>query len=302
MRWTSPRSGSTTCRPAGSSRPSASRCATCSRPIFRRRRPHGATRSASGSGRDFGSMPTAGRRRAIRSTPLGWRGRTPASATPRTASTRRCSWRLRTPRRSPSPRPPPAPTSASRSCRPVAGSPKRCARRAISRANGRRWSTSSTSATAHYHWVHAINNTALVAAALYRFDGDFSGAISAVVQGGWDTDTNGAAVGSILGAIVGAVGNRRSLGGAAAGPLRELAARLRRDHARRARAADARRRAGCCVSIPLEEPRDPWSPRPIDRPTPVSLDPEAPLDALDGGEDLRRARRSCRMARLARCR
>jgi ADP-ribosylglycohydrolase len=53
----------------------------------------------------------------------------------------------------------------------------------------------------HYHWVHAINNTALVAAALTRFDGDFSGGIGAVVQGGWDTDTNGAAVGSILGAL-----------------------------------------------------------------------------------------------------
>ncbi|MBA2332673.1 MAG: ADP-ribosylglycohydrolase family protein [Actinobacteria bacterium] len=58
----------------------------------------------------------------------------------------------------------------------------------------------------HYHWVHAINNTALVAAALYRFDGDFAGGIGAVVQGGWDTDTNGAAVGSILGATVGAAG------------------------------------------------------------------------------------------------
>jgi ADP-ribosylglycohydrolase len=57
-----------------------------------------------------------------------------------------------------------------------------------------------------YHWVHAINNTALVAAALYAFDGDFSGGISAVVQGGWDTDTNGAAVGSVLGATVGAGG------------------------------------------------------------------------------------------------
>jgi ADP-ribosylglycohydrolase len=56
------------------------------------------------------------------------------------------------------------------------------------------------------HWVHAINNTALVAAALYAFDGDFSGAIGAVVQGGWDTDTNGAAVGSVLGAIVGPAG------------------------------------------------------------------------------------------------
>ncbi len=52
----------------------------------------------------------------------------------------------------------------------------------------------------HYHWVHAINNTALVAAALYAFD-DFSPAICGVVQAGWDTDTNGAAVGSILGAL-----------------------------------------------------------------------------------------------------
>jgi len=52
----------------------------------------------------------------------------------------------------------------------------------------------------HYHWVHAINNTALVAAALHAFD-DFSPAICAVVQGGWDTDTNGAAVGSIFGAL-----------------------------------------------------------------------------------------------------
>jgi ADP-ribosylglycohydrolase len=51
-----------------------------------------------------------------------------------------------------------------------------------------------------YHFVHAINNTALVAAALYAFD-DFSSAICGVVQGGWDTDTNGAAVGSIFGAL-----------------------------------------------------------------------------------------------------
>lgn len=57
-----------------------------------------------------------------------------------------------------------------------------------------------------YHWVHAINNTALVAAALYAYDGDFSGGISAVVQGGLDTDTNGAAVGSILGALSGPAG------------------------------------------------------------------------------------------------
>lgn len=55
-----------------------------------------------------------------------------------------------------------------------------------------------------YHWVHAVNNTALVAAALYAFDGDFSGGICGVVQGGLDTDTNGAAVGSVLGALAGA--------------------------------------------------------------------------------------------------
>jgi ADP-ribosylglycohydrolase len=54
-----------------------------------------------------------------------------------------------------------------------------------------------------YHPVHAINNTALAAAALYAFDGDFSRGICAVVQGGLDTDTNGAAVGSILGATLG---------------------------------------------------------------------------------------------------
>jgi ADP-ribosylglycohydrolase len=57
-----------------------------------------------------------------------------------------------------------------------------------------------------YHWVHAINNTALVAAALYTFESDFSDAVCAVVQGGWDTDTNGAAVGSILGAVAGTAG------------------------------------------------------------------------------------------------
>jgi ADP-ribosylglycohydrolase len=57
-----------------------------------------------------------------------------------------------------------------------------------------------------YHWVHAINNTALVAAALYAFDGDFSRAVCGAVQGGWDTDTNGAAVGSILGATTGTAG------------------------------------------------------------------------------------------------
>jgi ADP-ribosylglycohydrolase len=50
------------------------------------------------------------------------------------------------------------------------------------------------------HWVHAINNTALVAAAMYRFT-SFDDAVGAVVSAGWDTDTNGAAIGSIFGAL-----------------------------------------------------------------------------------------------------
>jgi ADP-ribosylglycohydrolase len=58
------------------------------------------------------------------------------------------------------------------------------------------------------HWVHAINNTALVAAAMYHFT-SFDDAVGAVVSGGWDTDTNGAAVGSIFGAVAGAAGIAR---------------------------------------------------------------------------------------------
>jgi ADP-ribosylglycohydrolase len=55
------------------------------------------------------------------------------------------------------------------------------------------------------HWVHALNNTALVAAAMYRFT-SFDEAICGVVAGGWDTDTNGAAIGSIFGALAGVDG------------------------------------------------------------------------------------------------
>lgn len=54
------------------------------------------------------------------------------------------------------------------------------------------------------HWVHVLNNTALVVAALVYADGDFETAITAVVSGGWDTDSNGATVGSLTGALTGA--------------------------------------------------------------------------------------------------
>lgn len=51
----------------------------------------------------------------------------------------------------------------------------------------------------HYHWVHTINNAALVVAALIYGQGDYQRSIAAAVMGGWDTDCNGATVGSIVG-------------------------------------------------------------------------------------------------------
>lgn len=55
-----------------------------------------------------------------------------------------------------------------------------------------------------YHWVHTINNAALVVAALLSSKGDYEKGICNVVMGGWDTDSNGATVGSILGTMNGA--------------------------------------------------------------------------------------------------
>lgn len=55
----------------------------------------------------------------------------------------------------------------------------------------------------HYHWVHTINNAALVTAALLYGDGDFETSICNAVMGGWDTDCNGATVGSIMGVLGG---------------------------------------------------------------------------------------------------
>ncbi|MET9380654.1 ADP-ribosylglycohydrolase family protein [Streptomyces sp. NPDC002928] len=54
-----------------------------------------------------------------------------------------------------------------------------------------------------HHWVHAIPNTALIAAALTHANGDFTGSICRAVSGGWDTDSNGATAGSIAGLLAG---------------------------------------------------------------------------------------------------
>ncbi len=55
-----------------------------------------------------------------------------------------------------------------------------------------------------YHWVHTINNTALLVAALLYGENDFERTICYAVMGGWDTDCNGATAGSILGVLLGA--------------------------------------------------------------------------------------------------
>jgi len=55
----------------------------------------------------------------------------------------------------------------------------------------------------HYHWVHTLNNAAIVTAALLFGRGDFERSICAAVSGGFDTDCNGATVGSILGTMLG---------------------------------------------------------------------------------------------------
>ena len=58
----------------------------------------------------------------------------------------------------------------------------------------------------HYHGVHAINNAALVVMGLVLGAEDYEHGIVVTVQSGWDTDCNGATVGSILGAKFGVDG------------------------------------------------------------------------------------------------
>lgn len=55
-----------------------------------------------------------------------------------------------------------------------------------------------------YSWVHTNNNAAACAAALVFGKGDFRATLSAAVSCGWDTDCNGATLGSIMGALYGA--------------------------------------------------------------------------------------------------
>lgn len=53
------------------------------------------------------------------------------------------------------------------------------------------------------HWVHTINNAALVAFALARSGGALARGVPLAVIAGWDTDSAGATVGSVLGGLAG---------------------------------------------------------------------------------------------------
>jgi ADP-ribosylglycohydrolase len=54
------------------------------------------------------------------------------------------------------------------------------------------------------HWVHVLNNAAVLAFALTHGDGDYTRTITTAVTGGWDTDSTGATAGSLVGALTGA--------------------------------------------------------------------------------------------------
>lgn len=56
----------------------------------------------------------------------------------------------------------------------------------------------------HLHWVHVVNNAALLAYALSASRGDFTTAAGIAVMGGWDTDSVGATAGAVCGALAGA--------------------------------------------------------------------------------------------------
>jgi len=55
----------------------------------------------------------------------------------------------------------------------------------------------------HYSWVHTVNNAAVIAAGLLWGEGDYAATVGLTVQGGWDTDSNGATAGSVAGVLLG---------------------------------------------------------------------------------------------------
>ncbi|MBE6540147.1 MAG: ADP-ribosylglycohydrolase family protein [Ruminococcaceae bacterium] len=57
-----------------------------------------------------------------------------------------------------------------------------------------------------YNWVHTLNNAAICIGAVMYSQNDFADAVSIAVECGYDTDCNGATVGSFMGALLGESG------------------------------------------------------------------------------------------------
>ena len=110
-------------------------------------------------------------------------------------------------------------------------------------ASGAGWETARDEieqAYGHYGFVHTINNAAVVAAALLWGEEDFTKVIGLAVQGGWDTDCNGATAGSAFGARYGTGGDPRALDHAARQSPPKRALRLRQLQDLRSRRAHRR--------------------------------------------------------------
>lgn len=58
----------------------------------------------------------------------------------------------------------------------------------------------------HVHWVHVLNNAAVIAYALAKGGGEFGPSVSIAVTAGWDTDSAAATVGGVVGALRGVRG------------------------------------------------------------------------------------------------
>jgi ADP-ribosylglycohydrolase len=56
------------------------------------------------------------------------------------------------------------------------------------------------------HWVHVLNNAAVIAYALAKGGGEFGPSVSIAVTAGWDTDSAAATVGGVVGALRGVEG------------------------------------------------------------------------------------------------
>ena len=269
-----PRLARTAARPSACSPPSGSPTATSSTATSPTRRRPSATRSRTGSAPRSAPTCTAGCVPASRRGRPRWRGRTAASATGAAASTGRCSSLRRRPRPS-SPRRsseciaaglsviPPQSRYASAVRRGVELGAERPRRRSGDRRAVRRVRPSPLGPLPEQLGVGGVRPRPAAAATSPQRS-------RPCVAGGWDTDSNGATVGSICGALAGASALPRSVDRPAGEPAGDDDRRLRRHRLRRVGPTNG----GGEIVVTVDF--DPLVPRPIDLPTMLPL--SGPID------------------------